>query len=163
MQLTFLTTELHKPRWVFDMFVCLVAASGLHLYMVWMTRGFKISPPDPQKLFEDILMIILAYTLSVFAGHIFMKKEWKSFIWVSIVGSILFPSIRIGLAIPGSIEYYYRFTLEGSLLSYLVSSFLGIFLFAVVAFAGVTLVASLLARVFISLFTRDRTEIQFPN
>ena len=78
MQMIDFTTQLNKRRWAFDMVVCSVAASGFYLYVVWLTRMFETTPLKPQKLFWDILLIILGYALSVFVGSIFMKKEWKS-------------------------------------------------------------------------------------
>lgn len=165
MQMTDLTTEMHKRRWAFDVVVCSLAASGFYLYMVWLTRMFETTPLKPQKLFWDILLIILGYALSVFVGSIFIKKEWRSFVWVSIVGSILIASIRIGLTLPGAIEYYYRFKPAESLLWYLIrpGGIIFLSLVTIVALSGVTLVASLIARLFISLFTRNRSAKELPN
>lgn len=165
MQMTDLTTEMHKRRWAFDMVVCSVAASGFYLYVVWQTRMFETTSLDPNKIVWDILLIILGYVLSVIAGHVLMKTEWKSFVWVSIVGSVLIALIRVGSALPGAIEYYYRFKPTESLLWYLIRPFGIIFLslVTIVALSGVTLVASLIARLFISLFTRNRSAKDLPN
>lgn len=163
--MTDLTTEMHKRRWAFDVVVCSVAASGFYLYMVWLNRMFDTTPLNPQKLFGDILLIILGYVLSVFAGHVLMKKEWKSFIWVSLVGSVLIASIRVVPALPSEIEYYYRFKPAESLLWYLIRPF-GIFFLSfvtIVALSGISLVASLIARLFISLFTRNSSAKELPN
>lgn len=165
MQITDLTTEMHKRRWAFDVVVCSLAASGFYLYVVWLTRMFETTPLKPQKLFWDILLIILGYVLSVFAGHVLMKKEWKSFIWVSLVGSVLIASIRVVPALPSEIEYYYRVKPAESLLWYLIRPF-GIFFLSfvtIVALSGVTLVASLIARLFVSLFTRNSSARELPN
>jgi hypothetical protein len=158
MQMTDVTTEMHTRRWALDMVVCSAAATFGYLYVVWSTRMFETTPLDPQKLISDILLITLGYVLSVFVGSIFMKKAWKSFVWVSIVGSVLIALIRVGPALPGEIEYYYRFKPAESLLWYLIRPFGIIFLslVTVVALSGVTLVASLIARVFMSLFTRNK-------
>ena len=113
---------------------------------------FETSPPKPQKLLGDVLMIVLAYTISVFAGHILMKKGWSSFVWVSIVGSILLASIKVGLALPVAIEHYNRFKPEESLPMHLIWAHgVGLFWIAV-AFSLVTFAASFVARFFRSLF-----------
>lgn len=165
MQLIDLKTEMHKTRWAFDMAVCSVAASGFYLYMVWLTRMFETTPLKPQKLFWDILLIIVGYALSVFAGSIFMKKEWKSFVWVSIFGSVLIASIRVGPALPDAIVDYYRFQPAESLLWYLIrpGGIIFLSLITIVALSGVTLVASWFARVFISLFIRNHSARKLPN
>jgi len=151
MQLTFARTELSKPRWIMDMVVSSIAASGFYLYIVWMTRMFEVTPLKPEKLLGDVLMIVLAYTLSVFAGHILMKKGWSSLVWVSLVGSTIFALIRIGVAVPGSIEHYYRFRPDEPLLTFLIWPFALILFSTAVALSVVTLVASLIARVLRSL------------
>jgi len=157
------TTEMHKRRWAFDMVVCSVPASGFYLYLVWLTRMFETTPLKPQKLVWDILLIILGYVLSVFAGHILMKNDWKSFIWISLVGSALSASIRVGPALPGAVEDYDRLRPAESLLMYLIWPYGIIFLSTTIGLSVVTLVDSLLARVFISLFLRNGSAREFPN
>jgi hypothetical protein len=115
---------------------------------------FETSLPKPQKLIGDMLFIVLAYTLSMFAGHIFKRKEWSTAVWVPVVGSVFLSLIWIGRAIPGSIDHYYRFTPEASLFGSLIREFAwALFGIAVVLMVG-TLIPTFAARGLIWLSRR---------
>ena len=115
---------------------------------------FETAMPKPQKLIGDMLFIVLAYTLSRFAGHIFKRKEWSTAVWVPVVGSVFFSLIWIGRAIPTHIESFYRHEPGASLFAYLFNSFAWALFGIALALTIVTITPAFAARGLIWLSRR---------
>lgn len=151
MQLAF-KREFRTPRWAMDAVVCSSAAAVFYLYLIWLTRTFRIGPPNPRDLIVNFLIFVFGYSFSMLVGWIFLRERWPSFVWVSIVGSAIVGITRVVIALPGAIEHYNRFTPDASLASYLISNFVPIFLWTALILAVVAMLATLFVRVMRSLF-----------
>jgi hypothetical protein len=144
-------SELRTPRWGLDLVVCSMVACGLCVGVIWFS---PFALPKPQNVIGGLLVIILSYTLSVFAGHIIKIKEWSTAVWVPVVGSVFIPLIWIGRLIPGSIEHYFRFTPEPTLFRYLFKSFASEMFWIAVAFTVFTIIPAFAARGLVWIYRR---------
>ncbi len=147
MRLIVLKSELQKSRWALDMVVSSVVVSGLYLYIIWLTRFFEISPPDPWRLTENVLIFVSGYALSVFVGRGILKEKLSSLICVAGIGSMAIAITGVVLALPGTIKYYYQFTPEPSLARYIINDKVPALLGITFFLAVVTMTGLLVARV----------------
>ena len=113
-------SELRTPRWCLDLAVCSVVVNGILLWVTWFS---PFALPRLRNVIGGLLLICLAYTLGVFAGRVFKARNWSTAVWVPLVGSFFVPLIWIGRMLPGDIDYYYRFTPEPALFTYLFKTY----------------------------------------
>jgi hypothetical protein len=104
MRLEAIKLEMAKSRWSMDMIVCSIVASASYLYGIRLTSMFETSAPDPGFLITNLVIIFFGYILSMFAGRMFLRQRISSFVWISIVGSIIVAITRLVLTLPTSIE-----------------------------------------------------------
>lgn len=147
MQLTGIRREFATARWELDVVICVAAALSLPFLMRILAFPLKAAPITITQLIAGATAITLAYLLSALLAKWLIRIRSWSFVWVALVGSMLYAIVRVMAGLPAENEYHSRFLTDISLTAYLYNYSVGTFIFVAFFFGGFSLIVSSFARI----------------